>query len=89
MQIRWKSHVSFPLSEGRWPSLIKQNRYIRKYYEHQLLLNGFLKLVPFRTHKMVANALTKSLPSPAFVEHPQIMTGHASFAAKLFRCVGG
>jgi len=27
MQIRWKSHVSFPLSEGRWPSLIRRNRY--------------------------------------------------------------
>ena len=26
VQIRWKSHVSFPLSWGRWPSLIRQNR---------------------------------------------------------------
>jgi len=25
-QICWKSHVAFPLSEGRWPSLIRQNR---------------------------------------------------------------
>jgi len=42
-----------------------------------------------RTRKMVADALTKILPSPAFVGHRQIMTGHASFAAKLLRCVGG
>jgi len=27
VQIRWKSHVSFPLSWGRWPSLIRRNRY--------------------------------------------------------------
>jgi len=26
VQIRWKFQVSFPLSEGRWPSLIKRNR---------------------------------------------------------------
>ena len=62
---------------------------IHKYYVRELVLTGFLKLVPLRTHKMVADALTKSLPSPAFVGHRQIMTGHASFAAKLLRCVGG
>jgi len=62
---------------------------IRKYYRRELVLNGFLKLMPLRTHKMVADALTKSLPSPAFVGHRQIMTGHASFAARLQRCVGG
>jgi len=61
---------------------------ICKYYVRELVLNGLLKLVPLRTHKMVADALTKSLPSPAFVGHRQIMTGHASFAAKPLRCVG-
>jgi len=40
-------------------------------------------------HKMVADALTKSLPSPAFIGHRQIMAGHASFGARLLRCVGG
>ena len=58
---------------------------IRQYFVREL----FLKLVPLRTHKMVADALTKSLPSPAFVGHRQIMTGHASFAARLLRCIGG
>jgi len=28
VQIRWKSHVSFPLSQGRWPSLIRRNRWL-------------------------------------------------------------
>jgi len=34
---------------------------IRKYYVRELVLNGFLKLVPLRTHKMVTDILTKSL----------------------------
>jgi len=62
---------------------------ICKYYVREHVLAGLLKLVPLRTHKMVADALTKSLPSPAFVEHRQIMTGHASFAARLLCCAGG
>jgi len=62
---------------------------IRKYYVRELVLDGFLKLVPLRTHKMVADAITKSLPSPTFVGHRQIMTGHASFAARLLRCISG
>jgi len=62
---------------------------IRKYYVRELILNNFLKLVPLRTHKMVADALTKSLPNPAFVGQRQIMTGYASFAARLLCCVGG
>jgi len=62
---------------------------IRNYYVLELILAGFLKLVPLRTHKMVADALTKSLPSPDFIGHSQIMTGHASFAARVLRCVGG
>jgi len=62
---------------------------IRKYFVRELVITGFLKLVPLRTHKMVADALTKSLPSPAFVGHRQIMTGHAPSAARLLRCVGG
>jgi len=62
---------------------------IRKYYVRELVLNGFLKLVPLRTHKMEADALTKSLPTPAFTGHRHIMTGHASFAARLLRYVGG
>jgi len=62
---------------------------ILKYYVRELVLAGFLKLVPLHTHRMVADALTKSLPSQAFVGHRQIMTGHASFAARLLRCVGG
>ena len=62
---------------------------IRKYNDREIVLAGVLKLVPLRTSKILADALTKSLPSPAFVGHRQIMTGHVSFAARLLRCVGG
>ena len=31
---------------------------------------------------MVADALTKSLPSPAFVAHRKVMLGHVPFALK-------
>ena len=62
---------------------------IHEYYVRELVLARFLELVPLRTHKMVADALTKSLPSPDFIGHSQIMTGHASFAARVLRCVGG
>ena len=53
---------------------------------------GVLKLVPLRTHLMVADALTKSLPSPVHLKHREIMLDHVpfSFAARtLRRSVGG
>jgi len=62
---------------------------IKQYFVRELVLGGFLKLVPLRTHKMVADALTKSLPSLAFVGHRQIMTGHVPFATRLLSCFGG
>jgi len=40
---------------------------IQQCFVRELVLAGLLKLVPL--HKMVADALTKSLPSPAFVGH--------------------
>jgi len=43
--------------------------YWHKYYVRELVLNGFLKLVPSRTHKMVADALTK-LAVPGFRRAP-------------------
>jgi len=79
------------MSENPLPRRRKFSHHIdiRKYYVRELVLAGFLKLVPLRTHKMVADALTKILPSQAFGGHRQIVTGHVSFAARLLRCVGG
>jgi len=62
---------------------------IKQYFVRELVLAGYLKLVPLGKHKIVADAFTKSLLSPAFVGHRQIMTGHVPFATRLLRCFGG
>jgi len=48
----------------------------------ELVKAGFVKLIPLRTHKMVADALTKSLPAPAFIGHRRVMIGQTPFALK-------
>ena len=60
---------------------------IRRYFVRDMVAAGVLKLVPLRTHPMVADALTKSLPSPAHIKHRDIMLGHVpfSFAARTLR----
>ena len=58
----------------------------KQYFVRELVLAGSLKLVPWRTYKMVADTLIKSLPSPTFVGHRQIMIGHVPFAARLLSC---
>jgi len=55
---------------------------IRRYFVRELVKAGFVKLIPLRTHKMVADALTKSLPSPAFIGHRRVMMGQTPFALK-------
>jgi len=55
---------------------------IRRYFMRELVKAGFVKLIPVRTHKMVADALTKSLPSPAFIGHRRVMMGQTPFASK-------
>ena len=53
---------------------------IKQHFVRELVLDKILKLVPLRTHKTVADALTKSLLSPASVGHRrQIMNGHVPF----------
>ena len=47
-----------------------------------LVKTGYVKLVPLRTHKMIADALTKSLSSPAFISHRNVMLGQVPFALK-------
>jgi len=55
---------------------------IRRYFVRKLVKAGFVKLIPLRTHKMVADTLTKSLPSPAFIGHRRVMMGQTPFALK-------
>ena len=58
---------------------------IRRYFVRDLVLAGVVKLTPLRTHLMVADALTKSLPAPAHVKHGDVMIGRAPFCARLLR----
>jgi len=44
------------------------------------ILLSLYALIPLRTHKMVADALTKSLPSPAFIAHRKVMLGQVYFS---------
>jgi len=57
---------------------------IRRYFVRELFMVGFVKLIPLRTHKMVADALTKTLPSPAFIGHRRVMMGQTPFALKFW-----
>ena len=62
---------------------------IRRYFVRELVLAWMVKIFPLRTHKMVADALTKSLPAPAFIAHREVMLGHVPFVARLLRCLEG
>ena len=62
---------------------------IRRYFVRELVGNKTLRLVPLRTHLMVADALTKSLPSPAHIKHRDVMLGRVPFAARSLRSFGG
>ena len=55
---------------------------IRRYFIRELVKAGIVRIIPLHTDKMVADALTKSLPSPAFVAHRKVMRGHVPFALK-------
>ena len=59
----------------------------RRFFVRDMVSAGVLKLVPLRTYLMVADALTKSLPSPAHIKHHEIILGHVpfSFAARSLR----
>jgi len=56
---------------------------IRRYFVRELIKANIVKLIPSHTHKMVADALTKSLPSPAFIAHRKVL-GQVPFSLKFF-----
>ncbi len=64
---------------------------IRQYVVRDMVATSVIKLVSLRTHLMVADALTESLPSPAHIKHLDIMLGHVpfSFAARTLRNIIG
>ena len=56
---------------------------IRRYFVHELDKARILKLIPLSTHKMEADALTKSLPSPVFFAHRNVMLGQVPSSSKI------
>ena len=65
---------------------------IRRYFVRELVHAGILKLIPLRTFKMVADALTKILTLPPFSKHCAVMFGDTPFvscAAHSLRVCGG
>ena len=62
---------------------------IRRYFVRELVAGGNLELIPLRTHLMMADALTKSLPTPAHAKHGAVVMGHAPFSARVFQVQGG
>ena len=71
----------------------KASRHIdtRRYFIGELVADKLIKLVTCRTDKMVADALTKSLPGPAFRQHRSRMMGtnDAPYSAMLCRAQVG
>ena len=71
------------------PSNRKGARHIdtREHFVDQLVKDRIVKLQQCRTNKMVADALTKNLPAPAFEQHRATMLGEdeAPFSAMLCR----
>jgi len=57
---------------------------VRRNFSRQrdLVKASFVKLISVSTHTMVADALTRSLPSPAFIGHRRVMMGQTPFALK-------
>ena len=71
------------------PSNRKGARHIdtREHFVDQLVKDHNIKLVQCRTNKMIADALTKSLPAPVFEQHRAVMLGEdeAPFTAMMCR----
>jgi hypothetical protein len=61
---------------------------IRYYFVRDLVAQKVIKLIPLRTHKMVADQLTKSLPAPAHAKHRDVTIGRAPFCARSLRSAG-
>jgi hypothetical protein len=57
----------FAMSENPVRRKFTRHIDIRRYFVRDMMAAGVIKLVPLRTHLMVLDALTKSLPSPARV----------------------
>ena len=81
------THDDTVIAMAENPSNQKGARHIdtREHFVDQLVKDHTIKLVQCRTNKMVADALTKNLPAPAFEQHRAVMLGEdeAPFTAMM------
>ena len=56
---------------------------ICRYFVHELIKAGFVKLIALHTHKMVADALTKSLPLPTLIGPRRVIVRETPSAEKV------
>ena len=63
------------MSENPVRRKFSQHIDVRYYFVRDLVAHRVMKLVPLRTHNMVADQLSKSLPAPALVKHRDVMVG--------------
>ena len=73
--LNWGSRAVIAMAEN--PSNRKGERHIdtREHFVDQLVKDRIVKLVQCKPNKMVADALTKNLPAPAFDQHRATMLG--------------
>jgi hypothetical protein len=57
---------------------------IRVHFCRQLWAAGVMRLVPLRTHLMVADALTNSPPGPVVTQHREVVLGLLEFSVGAF-----
>jgi len=50
------------------------------HFVRELVEAAFVKRIPLRTHKMMADALIKSLSLHGFIGHRRVMMGQTPFA---------
>ncbi len=56
---------------------------ISVHFCRELYVAVVMKLIPLRTHLMVVDTLTKSLPGPVLTQYREVMLGHTPFFARL------
>ena len=61
------------MSENPLRRKFSRHIYFYHYFVRELVKADSVKLIPLRTHKMLADALTKSLPSPAFIARRKVI----------------
>ena len=85
MHLHEDSRAVIAMAEN--PSKGARHIITREHFVDQLVKDRIIKLVQYRTNKMVSDAMTKNLPAPVFEQHRSTMLGEdeAPFSAMMCR----